>query len=108
MLFKTKIKQIWINPILNIIKRSRMGTFEKLLERFLARPKDFTYDELKKLLRKLGYSESTKGKTSGSRVAFIDQKTKNIIRVHKPHPGNILKEYIIKEVIKSLQDQEKI
>lgn len=85
-----------------------MGTFEKLLERFLARPKDFTYDELRNLLGKLGYTETTKGKTSGSRVAFIDEKTKHIIRVHKPHPGNILKEYIIKQVIKSLQDEGKL
>lgn len=85
-----------------------MGTFEKLLERFLARPKDFTYDELRKLLTKLGYKETTKGKTSGSRVAFIEEKEKHIIRVHKPHPGNILKEYIIKQVIKSLQDQGKL
>ncbi|MBE9468059.1 MAG: type II toxin-antitoxin system HicA family toxin [Bacteroidetes bacterium] len=85
-----------------------MGTFEKLLERFLARPKDFTYDELRKLLTKLGYKETTKGKTSGSRVAFIDEKEKHIIRVHKPHPGNILKEYIIKQVIKSLHDQGKL
>ena len=85
-----------------------MGTFEKLLEKFLARPKDFTYEELKKILRKLGYSESTKGKTSGSRVAFIDQETKHIIRVHKPHPGNILKEYVIKMVIKELQEKNKL
>ncbi len=85
-----------------------MGTFEKLLEKFLAKPKDFTYDELKRLLKKLGYSESNKGKTSGSRVAFVDYETKDIIRVHKPHPGNILKEYVIKEVIKALQEQGKI
>ena len=85
-----------------------MGTFEKLLERFLARPKDFTYDELRRFLKKLGYIETTKGKTSGSRVAFIDKKSKHIIRVHKPHPGNILKEYIIKQVIKSLQEQGKL
>ena len=85
-----------------------MGTFEKLLDRFLAKPKDFTYDELKRLLGKLGYSESNKGKTSGSRVAFLDYETKNIIRVHRPHPGNILKEYTIKEVIKLLREQGKI
>ena len=85
-----------------------MSSFEKLLERFLARPTDFTYDELRRLLGKLGYTETTKGKTSGSRVAFVEEKTRHIIRVHKPHPGNILKEYVIKEVIKSLQDEGKL
>lgn len=85
-----------------------MSSFEKLVERFLGRPKNFTYDELTRLLKKLGYSESTKGKTSGSRVAFIDKKTKHIIRVHKPHPDNIVKEYSIKNVIKELQDNKKL
>jgi len=85
-----------------------MSTFEKLLERFLARPKDFTYDELKRLLKKLGYKEATKGSTSGSRVAFIDEKIKHAIRVHKPHPENIVKEYVIKMVIKELQDKGKL
>lgn len=85
-----------------------MSSFEKLLERFLGHPKDFTYDELKRLLKKLGYEETTKGKTSGSRVAFIDKKIKHVIRVHKPHPGNIVKEYVIKMVIKELQDKRKI
>lgn len=85
-----------------------MGTFEKLLEKFLACSKDFTYDELKRLLKKLGYTETTKGRTSGSRVAFIDKKIKHAIRVHKPHPGNIVKEYVIKMVIKELQDKGKL
>ncbi|HSH51035.1 MAG TPA: type II toxin-antitoxin system HicA family toxin [Bacteroidales bacterium] len=76
--------------------------------RFWWCPKDFTYDELKRLLKKLGYSETTKGKTSGSRVAFIDEQIKHVIRVHKPHPGNIVKEYVIKMVIKELQDKGKL
>ena len=36
---------------------------DKLLERFLSIPKDFTFDELKTLLRSLGYLEDNKGKT---------------------------------------------
>ena len=46
----------------------------KLLERFLSVPKDFTYDELKTLLRSLGYEESNLGKTSGSRVERVKRK----------------------------------
>ena len=70
-----------------------MSRFDKLLKKFLAKPKNFTYDELTGLLRGLGYREIQKGKTSGSRVAFVHDETKHIIRLHKPHPQNVLKRY---------------
>ena len=80
-----------------------MSKDEKLLKRLLARPKNFTYTELKKLLVSLGYIESQSGKTSGSRVAFIDKKANHIIRLHKPHPRNELKQYQIDQVIEELK-----
>ncbi|MDP2791931.1 MAG: type II toxin-antitoxin system HicA family toxin [Rectinemataceae bacterium] len=70
-----------------------MSKDEKLVKRFLARPRDFTYDELRTLLKNFGYEEDQRGKTSGSRVAFYNKSTKRIIRLHKPHPGNELKMY---------------
>lgn len=79
-----------------------MSKNEKILMRLLSRPKDFAYDELKKLLSSLGYIEDHVGKTSGSRVAFYNNETKDIIRIHKPHPGNILKSYVIDQVIEKL------
>lgn len=48
-----------------------MSQFEKLWDRFLLVPSDFTYDELRKIMKHYGYSENNKGKTSGSRVVFI-------------------------------------
>jgi len=66
---------------------------EKLLLRFLSKPKDFTYSELKSLLGSLGYGETATGRTSGSRVAFVHEKTKHIIRLHRPHPANALRRY---------------
>lgn len=39
---------------------------DKLLERFFAQPKDFTYNELRTMLNGLGYQEYHLGKTSGS------------------------------------------
>lgn len=80
-----------------------MGKAEKLLQRFLSRPKDFTYNELRKLLKVFGYEESRKGKTSGSRVAFINHKTKHIIRLHKPHPKPELKRYQIDYIEEELK-----
>lgn len=75
-----------------------MGKSEKLLRRFLSKPKDFTYEELKRLLRALGYEEAKTGKTSGSRVAFINHKRKHIIRLHKPHPKTELKQYQLNDI----------
>ena len=81
-----------------------MSKFEKVLNRFLSKPKDFTYSELKTLLNGCGYVELTKGKTSGSRVAFIDNETHHLIRLHKPHPSNILKMYQIELIIFELRN----
>jgi len=82
-----------------------MSKTDKLLVRFLSKPKDFTYDELKKLLLVSGYQEARTGKTSGSRAAFINPETKHIIRLHKPHPRPELKSYqldYIKDELKKL------
>jgi hypothetical protein len=70
-----------------------MSKLEKLIKRFISKPKDFTYQELISLLNGLGYSEIKTGRTSGSRVAFYNTDSKHIIRLHKPHPTNVLKRY---------------
>ena len=67
-----------------------MGTKDKLLKRFRSKPKDFTFDELKRLLQSFGYLEK---QGSGSRVVFIDETSNNKIKVHRPHPGNLIKRY---------------
>lgn len=81
-----------------------MSKVEKLLQRLLSNPKDFTWDELVKILSIYGYTEIKKGKTGGSRRKFADEN-KNIISLHKPHPSNIIKEYAIKEVIAHLKEK---
>ena len=79
-----------------------MSQREKLIKRLLNKPVDFTYDELRKLLGKLGYKESQSGKTSGSRVAFFNEKIEHIIRLHKPHPKNVLKQYQVEQLVEEL------
>lgn len=59
-----------------------MSKKQKLMERFLSEPSDFTYDELVQFLRIFGYTEDT----SGSAVRFIREKSFSQIRFHKPHP----------------------
>ena len=65
-----------------------MSKYEKLFERFIKVPTDFTWDELKKILSSFGYSEISKGKTAGSRKKFVDMEG-NLILLHKPHPTSI-------------------
>jgi len=83
-----------------------MSKLKKLEQRFLAKSKNFSYNELRALLNGYGYRELKTGKTSGSRVAFINDETKHVIRLHKPHPANILKRYqldFVEEELKSME-----
>lgn len=84
-----------------------MGTKEKLIERFKTIPSDFTFDEMERLLSIYGYERSNKGKTSGSRVVFKN-KSGTPIMLHKPHPGNIVKTYAIKQVFNELKNKDLI
>ncbi|GAB1481887.1 hypothetical protein MASR2M78_07020 [Treponema sp.] len=79
-----------------------MSKKEKSIQRLLSKPKDFSYEELKKLLGYLGYSELSSGKTSGSRVAFFSETSAHMIRLHKPHPTNVLKRYQLDQLIEEL------
>lgn len=83
-----------------------MSKKEKLAVRLKRKPTDFTYSELRTLLSGMGYAEDSKGKTSGSRVSFINETTKHIISLHKPHPGNILKRYQINIIVDELIKME--
>ena len=80
-----------------------MSTEEKLKERFIRFPSDYTFDELTRLLGKFGYILDNKGNTSGSRVAF--EKNEDKIYMHKPHPGNIVKVGVLKCLYKLLKQR---
>ena len=81
-----------------------MGTKDKLIERFKTLPRDFTWDEVKRLLEVTGYTLRNKGKTSGSRVIFINEHHRPIM-LHKPHPGNIIKGYALKQLYDTLKEE---
>jgi len=80
-----------------------MTKAEKLLNRFISRPKDFTYNELLRLLNSLGYTEQ---QGSESRVVFSNERIKHHIKLHKPHPGDVLKRYQIDLIIQELKTNE--
>jgi len=74
-----------------------MSTIDKLTIRLLSYPKDFTYNELKTLLSSFGYCEI---QSAGSRVYFSKENHK--IKLHRPHPGNVLKAYQLKLIVEEL------
>lgn len=78
-----------------------MSKIEKLIERLLSRPKDFTWEEMKKVLKYYGYEELAKGKTGGLRRKFVN-KDNTVISLHEPHPQNILKPYQLDILIEHL------
>ncbi|HHT9105312.1 MAG TPA: type II toxin-antitoxin system HicA family toxin [Candidatus Wujingus californicus] len=82
-----------------------MSRVEKLLKRFLSKPKDFTYNELKRLLAGFGYAGVSTGKTAGSRSAFMNPKTKHIIKLHRPHPRPELKRYQLDYIEETLRNK---
>ncbi len=84
-----------------------MSKKNKLIDKFLSVPADFTWDELIKVLASYGYQEKNTGKTGGSRRKFVD-RTNNIILLHKPHPGNIVKKYALRQIIENLKEKGKV
>ena len=83
-----------------------MSRKQKLIDRLYSRPKDFTYAEARTLLGLFGFTEDTKGRTSGSRVIFICKALDRNFRLHKPHPSNVLKDYQINELFELIKDLE--
>lgn len=77
-----------------------MSRIEKLTVRFLEQPSDFTWKEMCRLLESLGYKLQ---EGSGSRCCFLaDGKPR--IRLHRPHPTPIVKQYILKQVKQLLEE----
>jgi hypothetical protein len=81
-----------------------MSRRDKLRQRFLSKPTDFNCDEMRRLLKDFGYEEKRTGKTAGSRLAYIHKESGHIIRLHRPHPRNVMKRYqldLVEEALKA-------
>jgi hypothetical protein len=76
---------------------------EKLIKKFTTVParSDLTFDELETLLEGLGYK---KVEGSGSRVKFFNEAIRDLILLHKPHPGNIINKATVRDVQKKLKN----
>lgn len=47
----------------------------------------------------MGFEEYHKGKTSGSRVKFYRKQDGRVILLHKPHPGDVMKQGAVKQLV---------
>ena len=85
-----------------------MSKHQKLIEKLLRMPGNFTYDEMVTLLKGFGYVEEERGKSSGSAVMFYNKKLDDKIMFHKPHPEKEIKKYLIKMIIEKLKNNKMI
>ena len=80
-----------------------MARADRLIDDFRRCRGPFPYKDLVKLLAGLGYAEtSTAG---GSRRRFVHGESGHIIRLHEPHPGNEIKEYMVRQIRTALTEQ---
>jgi hypothetical protein len=82
----------------------RLSKRKKIINRFLLKPSDFTWQELVSLLSGFGYTLAKPGKTGGSRVKFIHETLPPII-LHKPHPTPVLKKYQLEQIEETLRGE---
>lgn len=78
-----------------------MSKKEKLIDRLLKRPKDFSFDEMESLLSYFGYKLRQGG--TGSGIKFVKEESNEVINFHKPHPNGILKQYVLDQIIEKLR-----
>lgn len=81
-----------------------MSKKEKLIQRLCKIPKDFTWMELKALMKCVGFIEEPAGKG----VKFICPETKIVFALHPPHPGNEVKRCYLKNIVARLEEIKRI
>lgn len=80
-----------------------MSKKEKLLDRLLSLPKDFTWQETVTLMKSYGF---TVLKGNGSRRKFFNEEKDIFVSMHEPHPTKILKRYQLNDLIDVLNKGE--
>ena len=81
-----------------------MSQIEKLKMRLLSMPKDFTAEELDKLMAGLGYIKLRPGKTTGSKIEYKDPASGKDLVLHSPHPRKTFLPYAVQRIIRFLQE----
>lgn len=76
-----------------------MNKKEKLIKRFRTLPRDCTFEEVVSLFQSFGFELENKGATSGSRIKFYNEADQNAYIMHRPHPSNIIKGYMMRDIL---------
>lgn len=82
-----------------------MGRLNDVVEKLKKRTGNFTYAEAEWLVKRFGYHIDNGGKTTGSSMMFVNDETGDMIRLHRPHPGNNLKQYQQDQIISHLKEK---
>ena len=77
-----------------------MTKHDKLIEKIRRPTSNWVWSELCALLIGLGYRQL---EGSGSRVKFDNGDALDLINLHRPHPGNGVKNYVMAQVREKLQ-----
>ena len=77
-----------------------MSKKEKLKQRLLENPSSFKWNDLCVVLEYCGFI-SKKGKDG---MKFFHPETKKLLQYHKPHPGNEVRKYVIKECVAAIKE----
>jgi hypothetical protein len=85
-----------------------MSKHEKLKQRLLRLPNDFTYDEMVTFLAGIGYQAIERPRSSGSAVMFYNRNLNDKIMFHKPHPHKEIKKYILVMILDKLKENKLI
>jgi hypothetical protein len=75
---------------------------QKAVERLLSKPTDYTWDELRSVMKAFGYEMRM---TGGSGRKFIHPDTRETLYFHEPHPLKLLKLYQVRDAIQFLREQ---
>lgn len=78
-----------------------MSKKDKLKNKLLSNPSDFTWNQLKTLMQGYGFT-ILEGK--GSRVKFYHEGKNLYLAFHKPHPGNVIKQYMVDDTVTCLKN----
>lgn len=76
-----------------------MSKEEKMIRRIKTCPSDYTFTEALAIGARFGYQERNKGSTSGSRVMLYRESDRRKILLHKPHPGEVMKVYAVRQLL---------
>lgn len=81
-----------------------MSKHEKTLQKLTAKPTptDIKWDDLVSALKSLGYEPLN---NSGSRRKFFHHERKHVISLHEPHPQNVIKQYVARQLAEELTAQ---